>query len=271
MQKIVILGSDEMVVFHPTNAGFAYGCGLFETIKLAGGRLYFWPAHWRRLQGAAHTLGIECHCNETAVLAAIRELVRTESVVNGTIKLSLFADKLYVYSRPPLSVADGPLRLKVDLESRINEHSHLAGHKTHNYMENFLLLQECRRQGYHDVLRMNTSGSLAETAVGNVFFIHAGQLCTPSEGVGILPGIMRATVLEMARSERMDTNAGVFSLDALKSAEAMFVTNVSGGILPVFQVCSREILFEKDSESHPTVKRLSVLLARVEEKDSIAL
>ena len=271
MSEIVILRSDEAVALQATAPGFAYGCGLFETMKLAEGRLHFWRAHWQRLQRSKEKLGLDGPCDETAVLSAVSELARSESIVNGIVKLSLFAGRMYVYSRPTSPVPDGPVRLKVDWQGRVNEYSHLAGHKTHNYMEHFLLLQECRWQGYYDTLRMNTSGALAETTSGNFFFIHDGQLCTPSEATGILPGVARSATLEMISSGEMDIHVGIFDLDILKHAEAVFMTNVSIGILPVSQVWNREILFEKDSGVHPAVNHLANLFAKAEAENSIAL
>ena len=256
----------------PVAPGFAYGFGLFETMKLAGGRLCFWSAHWARLRQSADALGLDCGYAEGAVLDAIRSLVRAESLSDGTIKLSLFADKLYVYSRPMLAAAGGPIALKLDASCPINERSRLAGHKTHNYMENFLLLQGCRRAGYFDVLRVNTAGYLGETTVGNLFIVRGGRLYTPSLDAGILPGVVRGAVLAAARQGNVDAVEALLLPEQLRSAEAVFMTNSSGGILPVEAVLvDGEAIFSCAGAAHPVVEDLVRWLADAEKKDSIVI
>ena len=268
MSEIITLSSEQTANLDPVSSAFAYGFGLFETIKLSQGRLCLWAAHWQRLKQSAATLGLAFEYAEADVIQAIDSFVDASSSSDGTIKLSLFSDRLYVYSRPALSVPEGKLRLQLDFRSRINEHSYLAGHKTHNYMENSLLLQRCRQQGYYDVLRLNSSGDLAETAVGNLFFMSGETLCTPSLDVGILPGVVRAAVLSIARRKHWDINVGLFDVNALAVAEAVFITNASCGILPIAEV---EGLFDGESASHPRLLELSRLLAEAEIEDSVIL
>ena len=257
----------------PTHPGFAHGFGLFETIKLSGGRLCFWAEHWKRLAASAAALGMALDCEAGAALSAIRTLCREGGTRDGTIKLSLLRAGgreacLYIYARPalvPLPVTDR-VSLKFDSRCPINAQSPLAGHKTHNYMENLWLLERARAAGDYDVLRVDTRGMLAETAMGNIFFIQDGRLRTPARATGILPGVVRQCIMELAAVEE-----GLYGPEVLAQSEAVFLTNSSVGLLPINSVEGSGQRFAGESGRHPMVRDLQKVFADLEESRSVAL
>ncbi|MGB0273213.1 MAG: aminotransferase class IV [Opitutales bacterium] len=270
MSEIVILPAGDKAELVPTASSFAYGYGLFETLRFDAGRLLHWEAHWARLCASARALGICCDYSEAAVLAALRELVHTEGIERGTLKLSLCDTQLFVYARPKFAVPAGPVRVKVELNHPLNERSPLAGHKTHNYAENRYLLETARRAGYYDVLRTNTAGVLAETAVANFFFIRDGILCTPELATGALPGVVRQVLLQQARHANIEIQEGRFGLEVLAEIDAAFMTNASLGLLPVDSIEGVDgVVFDMPSGAHPLVSDLCRMLARVEESASL--
>ena len=284
MSDIVILQRGDCAALAPTQSGFAHGFGLFETLKLSAGRLYFWPAHWARLCRSADAFGLCLNVSAAEVLEAIRGLVEAEGMRDGVIKLSLLADgaasspqqrprpaQLFVYTRPALAATAGAARLQLSTASPINEGSVLAGHKTHNYMENILLLEAARAAGYTDVLRVNTAGLVAETTVGNLFFIEGQQLSTPALSTGILPGVMRAQVLEAAPALGVVVEEGAYLAEQLQHADAMFVTNAAVGILPVQALEAQDWRVELPSASHPLLQLLSEALTAAQAEHSIEL
>ena len=147
----------------------------------------------------------------------------------------------------------------------------LAGHKTHNYMENILLLEAARAAGYTDVLRVNTAGLVAETTVGNLFFIEGQQLSTPALSTGILPGVMRAQVLQAAPALGVVVEEGAYLAEQLQHADAMFVTNAAVGILPVQALEAQDWRVELPGASHPLLQLLSEALTAAQAAHSIEL
>ena len=291
MSDIVILHAGDFARLTPTHSGFAHGFGIFETIKLSAGRLCFWEAHWARLSRSASEFRLQLERTAEAVLEAIGELVRTEGIRDGVVKLSLLADegaapsglghasslrrvtrstRLFVYTRPAIA-ATGTAQLKMLTASPLNEHSLLAGHKTHNYMENMLLLEAARAGGHSDVIRVNTAGSVAETTVGNLFFIEGRQLSTPALGTGILPGVIRGEVLQAAAALRISVEEGVYLPEQLRHADAVFTTNSSVGIMPVQAVEFDAWQVALESETHPLLLALTEALAASEARNSINL
>jgi len=274
MSEIIILQSGDAAALNPNQSGFAHGFGIFETIKLSQGRLCFWEAHWQRFYDSAVDLGLPLDHTPEGALAAIRELAQADGLRDGTVKLSLLKEgagaRCYVYARPAMS-ATTTVRLQLTMQYPLNEHSRLAGHKTHNYMENMLLLESARAEGFADVLRVNTAGVLAETTVANLFFIKQGRLCTPALSTGILPGVIRAEVIQVADSLGVPVEEGSYTPAVLQAAEAVFLTNSSVGIRLMDTISGEELDLILPSEPRPLLDALTLGLSDLEMKKSVLL
>lgn len=262
MSGIKIITSKDAVSIGLSDAGFAYGYGLFETIKYVDGVLSFWTAHWARLQLSAKALNLECAFDEVAVLDAIRSLVRQDSLTNSMIKLSLLrvdsGSRLYVYTRVTGNVPE-VVELKLETKYPLNPHSLLAGHKTHNYLENMALLEQARAGGYYDAIRLDPLDHLAETTIGNLFIFVDGHLRTPSLVHGILPGVIRGQLLDIA-----DVEVGSYYPDMLQKAEAVYLTNSNVGLLPVARVEGGGVDCSYNSRTHSSYGSLNGLLETAE-------
>ncbi|MGJ8652249.1 MAG: aminotransferase class IV [Opitutaceae bacterium] len=269
MLEIEILPSNQPAALDPRGAAFAYGFGLFETIQFAGKRLAFWDAHWQRLDASAQTLGLNFEYHASEVLAAIKELLRLEAIETTMVKLSLVgagaSTKLYIYLRP-IATTPESVRLKLNTECPIYASSLLSGHKTHNYMENMLLLERAKAEGFYDCLRVDDGGYLAETTIGNLFFVTNGKLCTPSLKHGILPGVIRGELLQLTEVEE-----GSYTPEDLQSAEAIFMTNSGCGILPIAGITGAGVDFRVESSVHHMLTELIKRLTTAGEMKSQVL
>ena len=274
MSEIIILQSGDAAALNPNRSGFAHGFGIFETIKLLQGRLCFWKAHWQRFYDSAVDLGLPLDHTPEGALAAIRELVQAEGLRDGTVKISLLKEgtgaRCYVYARPAMATT-ASVRLQLTTKHPLNEHSCLAGHKTHNYMENMLLLESARAEGYADVLRVNTAGVLAETTVANLFFIREGRLCTPALSTGILPGVIRAEVIQVADSLAIPVEEGSYTPAVLQAAEVVFLTNSSVSIRSMNTISGAGLDLMLPSEPRALLDALTSGLSDVEMKKSVLL
>lgn len=263
MSEIIILHAGETARLDPTRGGFAHGFGIFETIRLSGGRLSFWAAHWERMRASAEELQLDLAVDASAVLGAVRVLVAADGLSGGLVKLSLLRDgegtRLFVYARAAGPVPESA-QLKWEPRYPVNENSLLAGHKTHNYMENRALFEASQADGFYDALRTSVSGHLAETTMGNLFFIAGGKLRTPALATGILPGVIRAEVLRIHGAEE-----GCYTVEALEKAEAVFMTNSSCGILPVTRLAGAGLDLNFGSATDTRIQELAASLAAAEQ------
>lgn len=261
MPDVEIILPGQSLELDPLAPGFAHGYGLFETMCLRGGQLELWPAHWQRMKRSAAELGMHLPQGENTVLDAVRTLAESLSP-DALIKLSLIEDagasRFLVYSRP-LGALPDRIGLLMNSPGCLNERSPLAGHKTHNYLENILVTRAARAVGCYDGLRLDTKGHIAEGALSNIFFYKDNCLHTPGLQSGLLPGVVRETLLEV-----MNVEVGHYVPADLMGAEAVFLTNASVRLLPVDFLRSREGEIERTSRTHPCFEpALSLLVEKI--------
>jgi branched-chain amino acid aminotransferase len=124
---------------------------------------------------------------------------------------------------------------------RRNEHAMTAGLKTVAYTDSVLALLEARRAGADEAIFLDTAGHCSEATASNLFILSQGILMTPPLSCAALPGVTRATVLELARAMAMPTAERAFGPDELMAADEIFLTSSLRGIAPVSRVGGRVI------------------------------
>lgn len=232
MTTVEIIRPGRFVELLGNDPALAHGYGVFETIRVEASAVQFWHAHWKRINASARHFGIALAVSEEAVLSAIRELV-LEQDPKGILIIKLSAirteagARLLLYSRAMRPRAD-QLNLLVGRENEIHARSLLAGHKTHNYMENRILMERAAAVGCYDILRCDSEGNVAEGSISNVFWEKAGELYTPAEETGLLSGVVRSALLD-----NLGVNVGLYPLEELISAECVYLTNSSLGVQSV--------------------------------------
>ena len=236
MIKVESIGPNESIGLDPREAGFAYGMAVFETIKVAGGRVYFWSRHWRRFQKSiAECFGYNCSkVDEQVLLSALAPLAKDYALSDFMLKLSFMmrsdGPSVFLYGRAPFP-CPSTASLCLNLEYPIDEVSILKGHKTHNYIENMWLRKAAQAAGFTDYLRVNRAGYVCETSTANCFFIREGKALTASTASGIIPGVIRECLIET-----MGFETGDISVGELASLEAAFITNSSVELVPVERI-----------------------------------
>jgi branched-chain amino acid aminotransferase len=114
--------------------------------------------------------------------------------------------------------------------------------KSGNYLNNVLALGEARRSlGAYEAILCAGDGSIAEGASSNVFAVVRGQLWTPQPEVGILDGITRAKVLELARGDGIAVFERRIEPDELRGADEAFLTSATRGVLPIATIDGRPV------------------------------
>jgi branched-chain amino acid aminotransferase len=108
--------------------------------------------------------------------------------------------------------------------------------KSGNYLNNILGLMEARAAGAYECLMCDSAGRVAEGSTSNLFVEREGKLCTPHLDIGLLAGITRQRVLELAAGAGIAVVEAELSPDDVRRAQEAFLTSSIRGILPVAQV-----------------------------------
>lgn len=241
--------------------GFLYGDSVYETIGTVGGRLFALEEHLTRLEGSAARLALRLP-TRAVITKAIRDAIEAAGnpetrvrvvVTRGAGKLDLdpgSADEpqLVVIAQPlggptPEMYSMGVTVAVVSVTRNIPGAIDPAI-KSGNYLNNVLALNEARQRGsgVHEAILCNAAGSIAEGATSNVFAVQGGELRTPALDVGILAGVTRAKVLDLAREAGVPCReVGFMDPDELRGADEVFLTSAARGVLPVTVVDSRKI------------------------------
>ena len=134
------------------------------------------------------------------------------------------------------------------VDVRQNDLSSLCGIKSMNYMNYILARFRAKESGYDEAILMNTKGSITEAATSNIFLVKRGGLVTPSLDSGILPGITRGVILEIARKSRIRAAERKVATRELSNAVEVFLTNSLAEVLPVTRIGRKKVGTGKPGE-----------------------
>jgi len=129
----------------------------------------------------------------------------------------------------------------------------LTGHKTTSYLGRLIALAEAQKAQCHEGLWFTPDNLLAEGSISNVFIVDSGVVATPPLDTPVLPGIARATVLEICRDGGIEFEERPITIHHLLDADEVFLTNAMMQVMPVARVEKREIGGGKPG---PIAKRL---------------
>lgn len=232
----------------PADRGLLLGDGLFETLRVRGGRPLRLDRHLARLRAGADVLGLPVPLDDAGLAAAMAALLRRCGLEDASLRLTLTRGPgprgllppaeptpTLMLTAAPLPPPPPPARVVVARETRRNEHSPLARIKSLSTLDGVLARQEAARRGADDALLLNTAGRVAEASAANLFLVLDGVVITPPVSEGALPGVMRAAVMEaFAVVERPVT------VEDLNRADEVFLTS-SLGVRAVVMVDGRPV------------------------------
>jgi branched-chain amino acid aminotransferase len=227
-----------------------YGDGVFEGMRVCGGRVFRFEAHLRRLAYGGRALHL--------ALPSASEL---REIVTRTVAAHAEAD---AYVRLIVTRGDGPLGVDplscptprviciVDRIALYSEEKRKRGLsmltsslrrpssdvldpriKSLNYLNNVLAKGEARRRGADEALLLNQHGHVAEASVANVFVVRDSRLLTPPTSDGALDGITRASVIELAAQLGIACEVRTLGRIDLLAADEVFLTGTGAGLVRV--------------------------------------
>lgn len=232
--------------------GFLYGDSVFETVRTYAGEPFALDEHLARLERSAERVGIVMPITLAAFAMEIRKAVRAAKnpessaramLTRGSGPLGLDPSNaeaplrvIYVepLATPPVSAYRDGVAVVTIHTVRASDAAH--GAKVGNYFASLLALREAKAAGAHEALITNGAGHVAEGTTSNVFLVRGGALVTPPEEAGILLGITRAHVIELARERHIEVRVEPVTKADLASAEEVFLTSTIREILPVVRV-----------------------------------
>ena len=229
------------------------GGGIFETFRVHGGRPFLWDRHLERMVLAAAELGFPVPPSPAtlrdgldATLAAngLRDAVARITVTRGIAGGRPTRAGCWIECEP----VEGRLwrgtrtgQGAVILSRRPFTPGVLGPYKTTSRLAYHLAHEEARAAGADDTILLTHQGEVLEGSMSNVFLHIDGQVATPSLNTGILPGIMRAFVLQACYELGYRLRTSAIWRDELSIADEVFLTNAVQGVVSIATVSGRAV------------------------------
>ncbi len=235
----------EEAAIGPLDGGFMYGEGLFETMRAYRGRVFRLAHHLERLILAAKELDFDPP-TAPALTSAVHEALEASELSEAMVRLTVTpgaaaAESLtIVVLVRPLALPSADLYQvgcrAVSVPATHCSSSPLRRIKSLNYLDKLLAQRAAARKDAHEAILIDPDGCVVEGAMRNVFAVFEGALVTPPLSRGLLPGVTRATVLEIARARGILSHERDIPLTELYKAEEAFLTSSVAEIIPIAAV-----------------------------------
>jgi branched-chain amino acid aminotransferase len=252
--------------------GLLYGDGVFEGMRAYGGRVFRMQEHLDRLWHSARAIALEIPTTKAALAKAVDETVAANGLPDGYIRLVVtrgsgtlgldpnrtrdpqvivIVDTIALYPREHY---ERGLRIVTAATQRSHPAALSPRIKSLNYLNNIMAKLEGLQAGCVEALMLNHKGEVAECTADNVFAVRRGAVLTPPPDAGILEGITRGAVMDLARAAGIDCREATLTRHDLYTAEEVFITGTAAEVVPVVEIDGRKI---GDGVPGPVTKRLS--------------
>ncbi|NNE33483.1 MAG: aminotransferase class IV [Winogradskyella sp.] len=237
------------------NRGYKYGDALFETLKVVNGTIFFWEDHYFRLMASMRIMRMKIPMNFTMEFfqAEILKTIEANDLSTTAARVRLSVDRgeggKYLPSDTakvnfnivaqsianPFYSIDPEANYTVDLyKDYFMAPGLLSGLKSNNKALQVMGSIYAEENDLNNCLVLNTNKNVIEALNGNLFLVKGDKVKTPPLEDGCLRGVMRKQILEvLAKDVNIYTEEASISPFELQKADALFITNVISGIIPI--------------------------------------
>jgi D-alanine transaminase len=238
---------------HAEDRGFQFGDAVYEVCEVRGGHLIDETRHMARLERSLGELRIPLPMSRSAWARVLRETVRRNGVVDGSVYLQVSRGarrRDFLFSGAGLSptvvclarsqnrekgeaIADAGIGVKSVPDMRWGR----CDIKTVMLLPSSLAKEEAKKIGAKEAWLIDANGFVTEGASSNAWIVdREGRLVTRGLGEDILPGVTRATLLDVLKREKLEVVERPFTLEEAKFAREAFVTSATNIVMPVVQI-----------------------------------
>ena len=240
--------------------GFLYGEGIYETMRTYAGRPFLFERHMRRLRRSASMIELTLPFTDEELAEQIRKtqsaaqldgeayirVLVTRGVGELTYDLKATPHPSIViivkpHVDPPAEIYEQGVRVVIVDVVRNHPASVNPMIKSNNLMNSALAMQEALRSNAFEGVMRNYKGELTECTTANLFVVNTDVACTPPLAVGLLPGITREFLFDVAATAGVKVEEKVLRDDDLFGADEAFLTSTTRELVPIVTVDDRTI------------------------------
>jgi len=252
--------------------GLLYGDGVFEGLRSYSGKVFRLKQHLDRLWHSAKAIWLEIPISREEMAAAVERTLAENKLEDAYIRLVVtrgagslgldpnrtsdpqvivIADRISLYPRELYENG-----LEIITVSTLRNHPAALNPriKSLNYLNNILAKIEGLQAGCIEALMLNHKGEVAECTGDNIFIVRDGNLLTPPTDAGILEGITREAIMELAAQSQCEVFEQPLTKHDVYIADECFLTGTAAEVIPVVKVDSRVI---GDGKPGPVTRELT--------------
>ena len=239
--------------------GLLYGDGIFEGIRVYGGRVFLLREHIDRLYESALAIRLAIPLSHADMTKAVEDTVKANDIIDGYVRLVVtrgagslgldirrtsnpqvivIADTISMY---PAELYETGMRLVTAATIRNHPGALSPRVKSLNYLNNIMAKIEGTDAGTVEALMLNHNGEVAECTGDNIFIVKRGILMTPPPEAGILEGITRNAVMKLAAAAGVAVHECVLTRHDIFTADECFLTGTAAEVIAVVSLDGRTI------------------------------
>lgn len=226
------------------------GNGIFTTLCMRSGQAQYLECHLQRLYAQMRLLGLGRDGVYAFLKSQSEQMLAAMAPLAAAMPLARLKIVLLLPGEPSTAAAQLKMLACLQSYSALEKAEFAlatcswtrdAGYmgnsiKSLSYQPNLLALQQAKAAGADEALCLNHQGEICEGSFSNIFWLQGHRLFTPEPACGLLQGVMRAQVMKLAATHRLELCEGRYRREQLPQAEAVFITTCLRGMQRVTRV-----------------------------------
>jgi branched-chain amino acid aminotransferase len=233
--------------------GLLFGDSVYETLRTYGGKPFLFARHFARLEHSAQGIDLKLPWTKSKTFEEIlRTLLPGECRVRLMITRgagALEADTetctdpaAIIIVVPLIAQPERIYEEGVDVViSSVRRSTRFAEIKTGSLIHQVLARREAKLKGAYEAILLTADDKLSDGITSNIYMVQGGKLLTPGRDAGIVAGITRGVVLDLAREMGLQVVEGFFGVSEIANADEMFLTSTTREVVPIARVDGKPV------------------------------
>jgi branched-chain amino acid aminotransferase len=259
-----VIASAEEAKIPVLDHGLLFGDSVYETLRTYNGKPFLFSRHFARLEHSAGAIDLKLPWTKSETLEEIRRtlfpgecrirLMITRGVGELTADTETCAAPTAIIIVVPLIAPPETIYTEgVDVViSSVRRSQRFADIKTGSLIHQVLARREANLKGAYEAILLTADNKLSDGITSNIYLVQGGnqggtrdKLLTPGRDAGIVAGITRGVVLDLARETGLQVVEGLFDPSEIARADEMFLTSTTRELVPIVQVDGKRVRFGK--------------------------
>ena len=229
------------------DGGFQFGDGLFETIRFKNQNLFLPENHLQRLRNGLKSLDLKLDKSDIELIQILNKLIHQNEIHSGLLRLMITRGEItgtpwnhngepgiYISIRPITPTPELSVKVVYLEEANYPIIRFNPAIKSMNYIGNMKAKKDAESLGAYEPVFYNSDRVITECAIRNVFYIKDEVLLTPCLDLGVLPGVMRSTIINIAIEMGMKVEETYISFETINNMDEAFISSTGIGLLPCY-------------------------------------